>query len=39
LPVPAATGPIVSADSQEGGEEMAKGKNMKKEKKKPKKAK
>jgi hypothetical protein len=35
----AATGPIVGADSREGGEGMAKGKNMQKEKKKPKKTK
>jgi hypothetical protein len=39
LPVRAATGPIVSEDCEKGGEPMAKGKNMKKEKKKPKKAK
>jgi len=35
----AASGSIVERHSREGGERMAKGKNMQKEKKKPKKAK
>jgi hypothetical protein len=39
LPILTATGPIVIGDSEKGGEEMAKGKNMQKEKKKPKKTK